>query len=56
MTRAEGRRVGIGIIGAGNVLGRYLAGMSRFPQLAVRGGPQHQAVPGEPRAEPWTKA
>jgi predicted dehydrogenase len=37
MTRAAGRQVGIGIIGAGNVLGRYLAGMSRFPQLAVHG-------------------
>jgi predicted dehydrogenase len=37
MTHAAGRQVGIGIIGAGNVLGRYLAGMSRFPQLAARG-------------------
>lgn len=37
MARAAGRQVGVGIIGAGNVLGRYLAGMSRFPQLAVRG-------------------
>jgi predicted dehydrogenase len=37
MVGAARRPVGVGIIGAGNVLGRYLAGMSRFPQLAVRG-------------------
>jgi predicted dehydrogenase len=37
MVGAARQPVGVGIIGAGNVLGRYLAGMSRFPQLAVRG-------------------
>jgi predicted dehydrogenase len=37
MTHPASQPVGIGMIGAGNVLGRYLAGMSRFPQLAVRG-------------------
>lgn len=37
MTDTAGRQVGIGIIGCGNILGRYLAGMSRFPNLAVRG-------------------
>jgi len=31
------RRVGIGIIGAGNILDRYLAGMSRIPSLRVIG-------------------
>jgi len=30
-------RVGVGILGAGNILGRYLAGMSGFPDLVVRG-------------------
>jgi predicted dehydrogenase len=37
MGGAAGRRAGIGIIGAGNVLGRYLKGMSRYPALRVVG-------------------
>jgi predicted dehydrogenase len=37
MTRAPGDRIGVGFLGAGNVLGRYLAGLSRFPRLEVRG-------------------
>jgi len=37
MVYAPGGRIGVGFLGAGNVLGRYVAGLSRFPQLAVRG-------------------
>jgi predicted dehydrogenase len=37
MTRTADRQVGVGILGCGNILGRYLVGMSRFPQLVVRG-------------------
>jgi hypothetical protein len=37
ITNASDRRVGVGILGAGNILGRYVTGMSRFPQLAVVG-------------------
>jgi predicted dehydrogenase len=37
MSEAPERRAGIGIIGAGNILGRYLDGMSRFPSLHVVG-------------------
>ena len=37
MSKTSGRRVGIGILGAGNILGRYVKGMSRFPELAVVG-------------------
>ena len=37
MTGTAGRHVGVGIIGCGNILGRYLKGMSRFPWLEVRG-------------------
>jgi predicted dehydrogenase len=37
MSNASDRRVGIGILGAGNILGRYVTGMSRFPELAVVG-------------------
>jgi predicted dehydrogenase len=37
MTQTAGRRVGIGIVGAGNILGRYLKGMSRFSTLQVVG-------------------
>ena len=37
MSNASGQRVGIGILGAGNILGRYVKGMSRFPELAVVG-------------------
>src|SRR3954452_11334080 len=37
MVQAPARHVGIGIIGAGNILGRYLKGMSRYPSLQVVG-------------------
>jgi predicted dehydrogenase len=37
MSSATERRAGIGIIGAGNILGRYLKGMSRYPALHVVG-------------------
>jgi predicted dehydrogenase len=37
MASVSERRAGIGIIGAGNILGRYLKGMSRFPSLHVVG-------------------
>jgi predicted dehydrogenase len=37
MSSPTERGAGIGIIGAGNILGRYLKGMSRFPALHVVG-------------------
>src|SRR5690349_10835933 len=37
MTHAARREIGVGILGAGNILGRYVSGMSRFPELVVRG-------------------
>ena len=36
-TATTGRTAGIGIIGAGNILGRYLKGMARYPSLQVVG-------------------
>src|SRR3954452_17532882 len=37
MAQAPARQVGIGVLGAGNILGRYLKGMSRYPTLRVVG-------------------
>ena len=37
MPQSPERRAGIGVIGAGNILGRYLKGMSRYPELHVVG-------------------
>jgi predicted dehydrogenase len=37
MTRTPDDRIGVGFLGAGDVLSRYVAGLSRFPRLAIRG-------------------
>jgi predicted dehydrogenase len=43
--------VGVGILGAGNILDRYLAGMARYPQLAVRGCASRSAERARAAAE-----
>lgn len=51
MAGGEIAQVGVGVIGAGNILGRYLAGMARSPGLVVRGCAARSAARARAAAE-----